>query len=193
MMNYRLLVTIVLITALSAAGCSKKHDAGKAENTPVVVVKGVTLESVKNVAMPELLDVVGSVRARTSAVVSTRIPGSISVLRVREGDVLVLRDLVALHQLAPLDRPLAARAEDLLADPRAAAPVQQVEARGFRMGRRVEANRNRHQPKAHRPRPHRARRHHFTKAQGPGACQSRAAQTSSVTRQGRSAPTTATT
>lgn len=86
MMNYRLLVTIVLITALSAAGCSKKHDAGKAENTPVVVVKGVTLESVKNVAMPELLDVVGSVRARTSAVVSTRIPGSISVLRVREGD-----------------------------------------------------------------------------------------------------------
>ncbi len=86
MMNCRLLVTILLIAALSAVGCSKKNDAEKAENAPVVVVKGVTLESVKNVAMPELLDVVGSVRARTSAVVSTRIPGSISVLRVREGD-----------------------------------------------------------------------------------------------------------
>ena len=86
MMNFRLLVTISLIAALSAAGCSKKHDAGKAENVPVAVVKGVTLEIVKSASMPELLDVVGSVRARTSAVVSTRIPGSISVLRVREGD-----------------------------------------------------------------------------------------------------------
>jgi RND family efflux transporter MFP subunit len=86
MNNYGSFVAILLITALSAPGCSKKHDAGKAENAPVAIVKGITLETVKTVAMPELLDVVGSVRARTSAVVSTRIPGSISVLRVREGD-----------------------------------------------------------------------------------------------------------
>lgn len=85
MKNYRLLVTILLIAALAAGGCSKKHEE-KAGNAPVAVVKGVTLETVKNAAMPELLDVVGSVRARTSAVVSTRIPGSISVLRVHEGD-----------------------------------------------------------------------------------------------------------
>ena len=85
MKNYGSLVTMLLIAALSAAGCSKKHE-GKAENAPVVVVKGVVLETVKNTAMPELLDVVGSVRARTSAVVSTRIPGTISVLRVHEGD-----------------------------------------------------------------------------------------------------------
>ena len=79
-----LLVTILLIAAL-AAGCSKGHEAGKAENTPVVV-KGVSLEVVKSVAAPELLEVVGTVRARTSAVVSTRIPGTVSVLKVREGD-----------------------------------------------------------------------------------------------------------
>lgn len=85
MKNYGSLVTILLIAALAAGGCSKKHEE-KAENAPVAVVKGVTLETVKNAAMPELLDVVGSVRARTSAVVSTRIPGSISVLRVHEGD-----------------------------------------------------------------------------------------------------------
>ncbi|MDD2734768.1 MAG: efflux RND transporter periplasmic adaptor subunit [Desulfuromonadaceae bacterium] len=85
MRNYVLFVTMVLTAAL-AAGCSKKHEAGKSENAPVVVVKGVSLETVKTVAVPELLDVVGSVRARTSAVVSTRIPGSVSVLRVREGD-----------------------------------------------------------------------------------------------------------
>jgi membrane fusion protein, multidrug efflux system len=85
MRNYVLFVSILLTGALTA-GCSKKHDAAKAENAPVAVVKGVSLETVKIVAVPELLDVVGSVRARTSAVVSTRIPGSISVLRVREGD-----------------------------------------------------------------------------------------------------------
>lgn len=86
MRKYILFVTTLLTVALSAAGCSKKHEAVKAENAPVAVVKGVSLETVKIVAVPELLDVVGSVRARTSAVVSTRIPGSINVLRVREGD-----------------------------------------------------------------------------------------------------------
>ncbi len=61
----------------------------------MAVVKGVSLETVKSVAVPELLDVVGSVRARTSAVVSTRIPGSISVLRVREGDRVQKGQLLA--------------------------------------------------------------------------------------------------
>jgi RND family efflux transporter MFP subunit len=86
MINKVLVVTGVMALALAAAGCSKQHEAGKADSAPAVVVKGTGLETVKRVAMPELLDVVGTVRARTSAVVSTRIPGSISVLRVREGD-----------------------------------------------------------------------------------------------------------
>jgi RND family efflux transporter MFP subunit len=77
---------LITLVVAASAGCSRKHEAEKAVNAPVPVIKGVTLESVKNVAIPELLDVVGSVRARTSAVVSTRIPGSINVLRVREGD-----------------------------------------------------------------------------------------------------------
>ncbi len=86
MNNKVLLISALSITALIIAGCSNKHDAGPVGSVPVAIVKGVTLETVKSVAIPELLDVVGSVRARTSAIVSTRIPGSISVLRVREGD-----------------------------------------------------------------------------------------------------------
>lgn len=86
MRNHILLATILLTAALAAAGCSKKHDADKAETAPATVVKGVTLEVVTLAAVPDLLDVVGSVQARTSAVISARIPGSISVLRVREGD-----------------------------------------------------------------------------------------------------------
>jgi RND family efflux transporter MFP subunit len=94
MRNYVLFATVVLTVAV-AAGCSKKHEAGKTESAPAAVVKGVSLETVKIVAVPELLDVVGSVRARTSAVVSTRIPGSISVLRVREGDRVKKGQLLA--------------------------------------------------------------------------------------------------
>lgn len=85
MRNKVLVVTGLMTCALAVAGCSK-HEAGKVESAPAAVVKGTTSETVKRAAVPELLDVVGTVRARTSAVVSTRIPGSISVLRVREGD-----------------------------------------------------------------------------------------------------------
>ena len=95
MRNYELFVACILTISLSAAGCSKKHEAGKADIAPVAVVKGVSLETVKLVAVPDQLDVVGSVRARTSAVVSTRIPGSISVLRVREGDRVKKGQLLA--------------------------------------------------------------------------------------------------
>jgi len=86
MRNNGIFAVCLLTVALSAAGCSQKHEAGTVEKTSAVVVKGTTLETVKSAAVPDILDVVGTVRARTSAVVSTRIPGSISVLRVREGD-----------------------------------------------------------------------------------------------------------
>ncbi len=95
MRNIGLYGAVLLTVALAATGCSNKHEAGKAENMPVVTVKGVTLETVKSAAIPDLLDVVGSVRARTSAVVSTRIPGTISVLRVREGDRVKKGQLLA--------------------------------------------------------------------------------------------------
>lgn len=95
MRNKLLFLSVLLTAAFSFAGCSKKHDAGKAGSVPATIVKGVSLETVKSAALPELLDVVGSVRARTSAAVSTRIPGSISVLRVREGDRVKKGQLLA--------------------------------------------------------------------------------------------------
>ncbi|MDD2900516.1 MAG: efflux RND transporter periplasmic adaptor subunit [Desulfuromonadaceae bacterium] len=95
MMNYRLCVAMLLTVVLPLSGCSKNHESSQAENTPAVVVNGVTLEVVKLAAVPDVLDVVGSVRARTSAAVSTRIPGSISVLRVREGDRVKKGQLLA--------------------------------------------------------------------------------------------------
>ncbi|MEI6827975.1 MAG: efflux RND transporter periplasmic adaptor subunit [Desulfuromonadales bacterium] len=99
MRNFILPAAILLISTLSVGGCSKEHAADKAAEkaaeAPAAVVSGVTIETVKSAAIPELLDVVGSVRARTSAVVSTRIPGSISLLKVREGDRVSKGQLLA--------------------------------------------------------------------------------------------------
>lgn len=86
MIRHMALVTILLAAALVATGCKNRHEADKNGNKPLVIVKGVTLETIRSAAVPEKLDVVGAVRARTSAVVSARIPGIINLLRVREGD-----------------------------------------------------------------------------------------------------------
>lgn len=80
-------MALCLLAALSVAGCSaKQHEADQKQSVSATVVKGTTIETIKAAAIAETVEVVGTVRARTSAVVSTRIPGTVSVLRVREGD-----------------------------------------------------------------------------------------------------------
>lgn len=76
---------LLLLVATLVSGCSKNET-----KTDVVVaasvVHGILTETVKTSPEAETLDVMGTVRARTNAVVSTRIPGTISLLNVREGD-----------------------------------------------------------------------------------------------------------
>lgn len=76
------LLTVTTV-CLYLAGCSD-HQSQRTATTPVI--KGVALETVKATAIPETLEVVGTVRARTTAAVAARIPGSITVLHAREGD-----------------------------------------------------------------------------------------------------------
>ena len=95
MRNLARAAAILTILTLSIGGCSKEHHTEKAAEAPAAAVSGVTIETVKSIAIPELLDVVGTVRARTGAVVSTRIPGSISLLKVREGDRVSKGQLLA--------------------------------------------------------------------------------------------------
>lgn len=78
---------LLMVLMLIVTGCSKQHEAQLAPAAaPTAVVKGVAVETVKVREFPESLDVVGTVRARTSAIISTRVAGTVSVLRVREGD-----------------------------------------------------------------------------------------------------------
>lgn len=75
-----------VMTAIFLGGCGGKHEESVRKAAPATVITGVQLESVLSSSLPETVEAVGTVRARTSAVVSARIPGTVSVLKVREGD-----------------------------------------------------------------------------------------------------------
>lgn len=81
------LTMLCLMAVLANTGCSgNTHEAEKKGIAQGPAVKGVGLETVATVTIPETVEVVGTVRAGTSATVSARIPGAIRMLRVREGD-----------------------------------------------------------------------------------------------------------
>lgn len=78
---------VVAAVPVLLAGCGeKKHSPQTGTAAVTAVVKGTTTETVTSAKIPETIEVMGTVRARTSAVVSARIPGTINVLRVREGE-----------------------------------------------------------------------------------------------------------
>ena len=86
-MNKHIFPAACLMALFMVMGCSKKSPNDDRNSTvPARVVKGALIETVKVVPIPETMEVVGAVRARTSAVVSARIPGVIIILKVREGE-----------------------------------------------------------------------------------------------------------
>jgi RND family efflux transporter MFP subunit len=85
-----------VFAVVSLSGCSeKKHAATGTQTEQTAVVTGIAVEAVKVAGVPVTQEIVGTVRARISAVVSTRIPGTVSVLRVREGDRVKKGQLLA--------------------------------------------------------------------------------------------------
>ncbi|MCE1225408.1 MAG: efflux RND transporter periplasmic adaptor subunit [Geobacteraceae bacterium] len=81
--SYSAVLLFAIVASLGLTGCS---DSKHGVQAPAPTVSGLTLTTVKVADLPETLDVVGTVRARTSALVSARISGTVSVLHVREGD-----------------------------------------------------------------------------------------------------------
>lgn len=85
---------LLLVTALLLAACGEK--VGEKSSQPLVVVRGVTVEPVNVVRIPETIEVTGTVQARNGAAVLARIPGSVSYLKVRAGDRVRKGQLLAL-------------------------------------------------------------------------------------------------
>jgi len=82
-MTFNRAVAITVISLLLFS-CGRKERS--AEEKPVTVLKDVAVELVKQESLPEVLEVVGTVRSRTAAMISPRIAGVIAVMRVKEGD-----------------------------------------------------------------------------------------------------------
>jgi len=68
---------------LMATSCGNKEQSTPVK--PVTVIKGAAVESAGSQALDENFEAAGTVRSRTSAIVSPRIAGVITVLNVREG------------------------------------------------------------------------------------------------------------
>lgn len=86
---------MISVVVLMLTGCHQGQDVSKKEPAPLTVAKGVVVAMVKSSTLPETLEVVGTVHARTSAVVSVRVPGAISFLRASEGDRVKKGQLLA--------------------------------------------------------------------------------------------------
>ncbi|MBS1788394.1 MAG: efflux RND transporter periplasmic adaptor subunit [Acidobacteria bacterium] len=77
------LFTLLALLSLIAAACGKKPEVA-AEKPPVVT--GVHIEKVGVSSVEDFYEATGTVRAKTSTVLSSKIMGTVTGLRVREGD-----------------------------------------------------------------------------------------------------------
>lgn len=83
----RIGIALTMLGMLMSAGCGgKSGEEHRPAAAPAPVVKGAVVETVKTGLMPESVELSGTVRARTSAMVAARIPGTVVMLQVREGD-----------------------------------------------------------------------------------------------------------
>lgn len=79
----RFAAVALLITGLLMSGCGGKK---KAAETAAPVVKGVALAQARTAGIPDLVEAVGTVKARNAAQIAARIPGTVKAVLVREGD-----------------------------------------------------------------------------------------------------------
>jgi len=86
MKSARILIC-TLAGAILIGGCGdKRHEPSSGAGGVPAVVKGATVMAVAAVPMAETVELSGTVRARTSAVLAARVAGSITFMKVREGD-----------------------------------------------------------------------------------------------------------
>jgi RND family efflux transporter MFP subunit len=89
-----LLATLMVSVFLGGCG-SKPNESGQSKEVQQVVIKGILLETLTMTSVPETMEAVGTVRSRTSGMVAARIPGTISMFTVREGDRVKKGQLLA--------------------------------------------------------------------------------------------------
>lgn len=92
MRAYRAAVIALLIASI--VGCGKKVEH-TVQSAPPVTVRGVTVSTVASEDIPEIQEAVGTVKAKSTALISARITGSVNGVYVREGDRVTPGKLLA--------------------------------------------------------------------------------------------------
>ncbi|NVN90799.1 MAG: efflux RND transporter periplasmic adaptor subunit [Desulfuromonadales bacterium] len=90
-----LILCLFLLSSLGGCG-GKDHGAGTGDKQVIVSAKDITMLTVTSASVAETAELVGTVRAGTSANVAARIPGTVAELRVQEGDRVARGQVVAL-------------------------------------------------------------------------------------------------
>jgi RND family efflux transporter MFP subunit len=111
-------ITAALLAILALTSCGKKETSAPMEKVSTIV-KGVTVETVKMQSMEESFEAAGTVRSSTSAIVSPRIAGVISVMSAREGSRVKKGQILARLE-ARENQATAAAAEGAVEDARRA-------------------------------------------------------------------------
>lgn len=79
---YTLLVTVALLAA-ALGGCSSEHEVTQIERP---VVEGVMVETITPKAIAERYEASGTVAAKTVSAISSRVMGTVTAVKVKEGD-----------------------------------------------------------------------------------------------------------
>ena len=84
-MNYKFTFALVILALAGTSSCFRKQER---VTTTVPMVQGAKIETVARQSVDESYEAVGTVRAKTSSVVSSKVMGNIVAMKVREGDTV---------------------------------------------------------------------------------------------------------
>jgi multidrug efflux pump subunit AcrA (membrane-fusion protein) len=84
-MKYLFTFAVVILALAGASSCARKQEQ---PTTTAPMVQGVKIETVAQQSVDESYEAVGTVRAKNSSIVSSKVMGSIVAMKVREGDTV---------------------------------------------------------------------------------------------------------
>lgn len=84
-MKYLLTLAVVMLALAGASSCARKQEQ---PTTTAPMVQGVKIETIAQQSVDESYEAVGTVRAKNSAIVSSKVMGNIVAMKVREGDTV---------------------------------------------------------------------------------------------------------
>lgn len=84
-MKYVLTFAVIILALAGASSCARKQEQAA---ITVPMVQGTKIETVAQQPVDESYEAVGTIRAKTTSIVSSKVMGSIVAMKVREGDTV---------------------------------------------------------------------------------------------------------